>query len=454
MAALEDALLSAYKKTPGSAKYARVDLDRETADFRVFELILPPELEEKLLAEVAEEQEPDDRPRDGRAARARGARARPRDPRALRGPDRVARRHPRRLRPDRRPDRQAGDPPADPRGRAPDDVRGVPGPRRRAGHRDHPAVRQPLHAGPAARARRGAAASLRAGLQRALRPRHARQGRDHRRLGRGQGPEHRRLAPQPRADQEAVRARGARDRRRAGRDRRRRPRARLPLEDRRRLARRRRRPGRRLRRPARLARPHGRLRAARREDRHHSLQRGARPLRRQGALAGPRPRGPRRRRDQGGDGHRPRRPALAGDRPRGPERPPRRQADRLEGRHQVARPSSPSEDEGIEYEGEEEVADGRCAAVLSAGRRCPNAALDGSRYCGLPQHQALARFTTNQVTVLDAAHRRGGRDARRPRRRRRPRSRAIVERAEAAFDEAEARPPRRPSAEPRQRGRR
>ncbi len=58
MAALEDALLSAYKKTPGAAKYARVDLDRETADFRVFELILPAELEEKLLAEVAETQEP------------------------------------------------------------------------------------------------------------------------------------------------------------------------------------------------------------------------------------------------------------------------------------------------------------------------------------------------------------------------------------------------------------
>ena len=50
MAALEDALLSAYKKQPGAARYARVDLDHETADFRVFELILPPELEEKLLA--------------------------------------------------------------------------------------------------------------------------------------------------------------------------------------------------------------------------------------------------------------------------------------------------------------------------------------------------------------------------------------------------------------------
>ncbi len=65
MAALEDALLSAYKKSPGAAKYARVDLDRETADFRVFELILPEELEEKLLAQVAESQEPEIDPATG-----------------------------------------------------------------------------------------------------------------------------------------------------------------------------------------------------------------------------------------------------------------------------------------------------------------------------------------------------------------------------------------------------
>jgi N utilization substance protein A len=65
MSALEDALLSAYKKSPGAAKYARVDLDRETADFRVFELILPAELEEKLLAEVVESQEPEIDPATG-----------------------------------------------------------------------------------------------------------------------------------------------------------------------------------------------------------------------------------------------------------------------------------------------------------------------------------------------------------------------------------------------------
>jgi N utilization substance protein A len=57
MDALADALLSAYKKSPGSAKYARVDIDHESGDFTVYELILPAELEEKLLAEAEEAQE-------------------------------------------------------------------------------------------------------------------------------------------------------------------------------------------------------------------------------------------------------------------------------------------------------------------------------------------------------------------------------------------------------------
>jgi transcription termination/antitermination protein NusA len=54
MVAMEDALLAAYKKTPGSARYARVEMDRDEGDFRVFELLLPPELEEQLLDEQAE----------------------------------------------------------------------------------------------------------------------------------------------------------------------------------------------------------------------------------------------------------------------------------------------------------------------------------------------------------------------------------------------------------------
>ena len=55
MVALEDALLSAYKKQPGSAKYARVEIDRETADFRVIELIIPERLEAHLIVETIDE---------------------------------------------------------------------------------------------------------------------------------------------------------------------------------------------------------------------------------------------------------------------------------------------------------------------------------------------------------------------------------------------------------------
>jgi N utilization substance protein A len=39
--------------------------------------------------------------------------------------------------------------------------------------------------------------------------------------------------------------------------------------------------------------------------------------------------------------------------------------------------------------GDEEEFTGRCAAILSNGKRCPNAALPGSKYCGVPAHQAL-----------------------------------------------------------------
>jgi N utilization substance protein A len=37
---------------------------------------------------------------------------------------------------------------------------------------------------------------------------------------------------------------------------------------------------------------------------------------------------------------------------------------------------------------------------MSTGRRCPNASLPGSRYCGLDSHQALRRFETDKVAVL------------------------------------------------------
>src|SRR5256886_17170709 len=56
MEALEDALLSAYKKQQDAARYARVDMERASGDFKVFELLIPPELEDKLLAEVEPEE--------------------------------------------------------------------------------------------------------------------------------------------------------------------------------------------------------------------------------------------------------------------------------------------------------------------------------------------------------------------------------------------------------------
>jgi transcription termination/antitermination protein NusA len=53
VAALEDALLAAYKKTPGAARHATVELDDE-GEFRVFALDIPADLEERLLEEARE----------------------------------------------------------------------------------------------------------------------------------------------------------------------------------------------------------------------------------------------------------------------------------------------------------------------------------------------------------------------------------------------------------------
>src|SRR5512132_3099693 len=52
--ALEDALLAAYKKTPGASRHAVVELDREEGDFRVFSIELPPDIEARLLEEARE----------------------------------------------------------------------------------------------------------------------------------------------------------------------------------------------------------------------------------------------------------------------------------------------------------------------------------------------------------------------------------------------------------------
>ena len=51
--ALEDALLAAYKKTPGASRHAAVELDDE-GEFRVFSIEIPGDLEERLLDEAME----------------------------------------------------------------------------------------------------------------------------------------------------------------------------------------------------------------------------------------------------------------------------------------------------------------------------------------------------------------------------------------------------------------
>jgi N utilization substance protein A len=42
------------------------------------------------------------------------------------------------------------------------------------------------------------------------------------------------------------------------------------------------------------------------------------------------------------------------------------------------------------FGGAEEEFSGRCAALLSTGKRCPNTAVPGTRYCGIPAHRELA----------------------------------------------------------------
>ncbi len=46
---------------------------------------------------------------------------------------------------------------------------------------------------------------------------------------------------------------------------------------------------------------------------------------------------------------------------------------------------------------------GRCSAILTNGKRCPNTALPGSKYCGVPQHQALAGREADGEVDIEAS---------------------------------------------------
>jgi transcription termination/antitermination protein NusA len=54
------------------------------------------------------------------------------------------------------------------------------------------------------------------------------------------------------------------------------------------------------------------------------------------------------------------------------------------------------------FGGDEEEFSGRCAAILSNGKRCPNAALPASRYCGIPAHRELAAKEERGEPVTNA----------------------------------------------------
>jgi transcription termination/antitermination protein NusA len=59
-----------------------------------------------------------------------------------------------------------------------------------------------------------------------------------------------------------------------------------------------------------------------------------------------------------------------------------------------------SETEMVYAEEGEDLA-GRCIAITGGGKRCPNIALPGTRYCGIPAHQKLA-LTDEQGVSADA----------------------------------------------------
>jgi len=70
-----------------------------------------------------------------------------------------------------------------------------------------------------------------------------------------------------------------------------------------------------------------------------------------------------------------------------------RLANRLTGWKVDIKSESEMADEESRYtvtESDSGTVDGRCHAMTSGGKRCPNAALPNSTYCGIPSHQALA----------------------------------------------------------------
>src|ERR671918_2503701 len=54
-------------------------------------------------------------------------------------------------------------------------------------------------------------------------------------------------------------------------------------------------------------------------------------------------------------------------------------------------------------DGDTDEFSGRCAAILGNGKRCPNAALPGTRFCGVPAHQELAKVEAETGTYAEGS---------------------------------------------------
>jgi len=194
MGALEDALLSAYKKTRGAAKYARVDLDRETADFACSSSSCRRSSRKKLMAQAIEQQEETIDPETGEMRE-------PEDPEL--DPELIAPYEDQITSRDVTPDdfgriaAQTAKQVILQRIREAERHMMFEEYQDRVGELITGIIQQSDNRYTLVQLReprRGAPSALRAGVERALRPRHAREGGDHRGQRRGQGPRNRRLA--------------------------------------------------------------------------------------------------------------------------------------------------------------------------------------------------------------------------------------------------------------------
>ena len=390
IAALEDALHSAYKKTPDAVDHAKVEIDPETGDMRVFELIFPDHVDVEALKVLNERRRRDrHRPLGHRRERGRAHEVTPDDFGRIAAQTakqvilQRIREAERDLMYDEYVDR-VGDivtgivQQSDPRytlvelGRV--EAAAAPSEQIETERYDH-------------------GARIKAIIIKVQNS--------------SQGPAGHPLAAQRRARAQALRARGARDRRRPGRDPPRRPRDGLsrptsrprPLQDRRRLARRRRRPGRRLRR-ARAARACAWSSASCAASASTSSRTTRTPARFVAKALSP----ARVREVIVDDEERTATIIVPDDQLSlaiGKEGQNARLASKLTGwRIDIKSQQQMAEAESEMEFGDDEDVDGQCMAVMRSGKRCPN---HGRAGLALLQHPRRLRRAPSEAAAAEAA---------------------------------------------------